>query len=383
MDRIEKYSKYLFFILFTVLTATSIHRTISNDMDFLAFHRTALMFLNGNFDFYNILRDKVFTFKYGPIFPLLIFPLGYLSLGVAKIVWAFINAASLAVAWAYSERLIRLSRPEINITYPARLLTLIMVLDIVSRNAMQGNINVILFTLMIISVVWSLEAKNKRSALLAAITASIKITPGILLIFFWVSKNKKTFWYSAIFCTVFFILMPLVIFGFENSYNMYMSWLHVLQDIDHFPFYKHTNQSPTAVMFHITGTNRFSLPATLAFASACILYINHFYLKNDRFGIFTGCMLAYLSISPIIWIEYNIVMLPVLLIISSMLFQKMLSRTSITLFAIRFIIVHLLVTAIVGEKLGIATAMLGQHLIGAWICGVIILLSSNLRTESL
>ena len=161
------------------------------------------MFLKGNFDFYNIVRDKVLTFKYGPIFPLIVFPLGYLSLGVAKVIWATLNAACLIIAWAYSEKLINLSRPEIKITDPARLLTLIMVLDIVSRNAMQGNINVMLFTLMIISVVWSLEAKSKRSAFLAAIAASIKITPGILLIFFWVSKKRKAFWYSAAFCTAF------------------------------------------------------------------------------------------------------------------------------------------------------------------------------------
>jgi hypothetical protein len=339
------------------------------------------MFLDGNFDFYNIVRDKVLTFKYGPIFPLLVFHLGYLSLGVAKIAWAVLNAACLIIAWAYSEKLIRLSRPEIKITYPARLLTLIMILDIVSRNAMQGNINVMLFTLMIISVVWSLEAKSKRSAFLAAIAASIKITPGILLIFFWVSKNRKAFWYSTAFCVAFFILIPLGIFGMDNSYNMYLNWLHVLRDVDHFPFYKHTNQSPTAVLFHITGSNKFALPAILAFASICILYINHFRLKKDTFGIFTGCMLAYLSVSPIVWIEYHIVMLPVLLAISAMLFQKMLGMTSMILFVIRFILVHIFVTALVGEKLGIATAMLGQHLLGAWLCGLIILLTSKMRTE--
>ena len=92
-------------------------------------------------------------------------------------------------------------------------------------------------------------------------------------------------------------------------------------------------------------------------------------------------MLAYLSVSPIVWIEYHIVMLPVLLAISAMLFQKMLGMTSMVLFVMRFILVHIFVTALVGEKLGIATAMFGQHLIGAWICGLIILLASKTRTE--
>ncbi len=374
MDRIDKYSRYLFFILFAVLTVSSIHRTIMNDMDFLAFHRTVLLFLNGDFDFYNIIRDKVFTFKYGPIFPLIIFPFGFLSLATAKVVWACINAASLIVAWTYSEKLIRLSRPDLNITYPARLLTLIMVLDIVSRNAMQGNINVMLFAVMIISIVWSIEGKNKRAALLAAITASIKITPGILLIFFLVSKNKKTFWYSAAFCIVLFILLPLSVFGLESSYNMYLNWISVLRDVGHFPFYKHTNQSPVAVMFHLTGNNSFGLVSTIIFGLACTWYIRHFYIKKDIFGIFTGCMLTYISLSPIVWIEYHIVMLPVLLLISSMLLQKMLSRSCLMLFVLRFLMVHVFVTAVVGEKLGIATAMFGQHLIGSWLAGIILLL---------
>ena len=87
--------------------------------------------------------------------------------------------------------------------------------------------------------------------------------------------------------------------------------------------------------------------------------------------MFTGSMLAYLSLSPIVWIEYHVVMLPILLATACMFLQKQLNRTASTLFVLRFILVHIFVTAIVGEKLGITTAMLGQHLIGSWLLGAV------------
>ena len=383
MDIANKYAKYIFLLLFGSLAISSVHRTISNELDFSAFYRTAQLFINGNFDFYNIARDKVFTFKYGPIFPIITAPLALLSINTAQLLWAVLNVLALIVAWIYSEKFIKLVLPDLKITSLARLLSLLMVLDLVARNAMQGNINIMLFALMIMSAVFSIENKNIRAALLASIIAATKITPGVIILFFILTKNKKAFIYSCVFCVLFFILIPLSVFGAQETYNMYINWLTVLRDTNHFPFYKHTNQSPIAVIYHLTGNSKLGLPALLAFAVACTCYISHYFKKQNVLGLFIGCMLAYLSLSPIVWIEYHIVMLPLLIILSSMLLQGQLNRTGITLFIIRFIIVHIMVTAIVGERLGILTAMLGQHLVGAWLLGLIYFLSWNPKDKKL
>ena len=242
-----------------------------------------------------------------------------------------------------------------------------MLLQPVTNNAIQGNINSILLAMSMAAIYLVLTKRSLQAGFWAAFAISIKLTPAILLIYFTGLKKYKTLAYSIAFSLVFLIGIPLLTMPMSDLMNLYQSWLVVLSDSKHFPLFKYTNQSPLAVFSHWFGNNTTShiisqIPSLMAIG-ACTYFI----FKKRTLSLLIGIFAVYLLTSPVVWLEYYLFLLFPFLFLNHLIISNETTKLSKILYWLRIVFTLLLVRAIVGKEAANLFAFWGQHLISLFL----------------
>ncbi|MEI6080368.1 MAG: glycosyltransferase 87 family protein, partial [bacterium] len=135
--------EYLFYILFIALIIAAIAKTMKVGTDYKVFYFAGKRILSGDLDLYNIPRDGILTYKYSPLFSVLFVPLSLLGYKTSLLCWCVINSLFFILGWISCEKII--VNNGISIKYSHRLLTLLFLLDVMTLNAQQANINAVVF----------------------------------------------------------------------------------------------------------------------------------------------------------------------------------------------------------------------------------------------
>jgi Glycosyltransferase family 87 len=373
MDKVFS-KKIIFFAFFILVSGSCYLRTLTKDLDFKVFHGAAQRILKGDLKLYDFHRDKIFTYKYSPSFALMVAPMGYLTESTAKKLWSSLSVLAFALAWMAFLAYLKNFYPSLPQSYGVQLLTLFMVLQPVTNNAIQGNINAYLLCLMGGSLYFMSLGRSFLSALLAAIGVSIKLTPGVIFfIFLSKRKYKEMLWFTLL-VVLMMVIIPLFYFGRKETMDLYLGWSSVLRDTNHFPFFKYTNQSALVVFSRFLPLD---IAGKLHLGINLVLFgfIFNFIWKKEEQKTMLLSFIFILSFSPIAWLEYYIYLLPCYLVLNTLLLQGKFSRAIVLIWLLRLIGVHILLKFVVGRDLSNNFAYYGQHFWGLLILTFIIFLS--------
>lgn len=366
--------KVLFYISFVVISYSCFHRTVTADLDFKVFHQASVRVKNGDYDLYNFKRDKIFSYKYSPAFPLMTYSLSNLSEKQARVVWATLNAIALCLAWyTFTHIFLFLSERKV-IDYSNHLLTLWLLAHPLTNNATQGNINLILLAAMGLALFFSYTNERIFAGIIAAIAFSIKLTPGVLFIYFFAYKKWRELMTAAVVSLILLIALPAMVYGVSETVEMYRAWKTILADTSHFPFYKYTNQSPLVVMTHWQGLNEVNSLSKIFhyMVNGFVAFSLWFFYKRKHELLFLAMtFVLLLTAAPVVWMEYHIALLLPFLILHDWLVNKELSRASIFVWIFKLVAVHLAVKFIVGREVSDLLAYYGRSFWGLLMTVVI------------
>ncbi|MCX6112221.1 MAG: glycosyltransferase family 87 protein [Proteobacteria bacterium] len=358
--------EYLFYILFIALIAVSIIKTMKVGTDYRVFYFAGKRILEGNFDLYNISRDGILTYKYSPLFAVLFVPLSLLGYKASLFFWCLINSTLFIIGWISCEKI--LEKSDIKIKFSHRFLTLLFLLDVVSLNAQQANINAVVFGMVMSGVYLGLYADRERikylGLFLIALISSIKLTPMALVVFYFaIREYKKCFILIAMFAAL--MILPFIYFGFSQYTELLKRWILILSDTAHFPFYKYTNQSPIAQFSRwFSGNTMVVKLISACINTAILLLILYSSRVKNIITTLSLVIILMLTAAPVSWKEYQIILCLPLLFLNIKLINMELRGWALYFYAARILVVNILVQAIIGERLGLLANYHGNFLIG-------------------
>lgn len=385
IERSENIFEYLFYLLFYALIIVCIIRTMKVGTDYRVFYFAGKRIISGDYDLYNIIRDGILTYKYSPFFAVLFVPLSTISYKLSLFFWAIINSAFFILGWLSCENFLK--KNNINISNTHRLLTLLFMIEVVTLNAQQANINAVVFGMVMFGLYTTLYAKKTLiqniGLFLIALISSIKLTPMALVLFFLVIKEyRKCFLLIMMFTAL--MIIPVFFFGLSKYPDLIKRWILVLSDTGHFPFYKYTNQSTIAQLSRWFGGNtltvKFISSCINTFVLLCVLYSSRF--KNVILSV-SLTIIFMLCVSPVSWKEYQIILCLPLMFMNIKLINRELKGFPFYLYLARILIVNILVQAIIGEKLGLMANYHGNYLWGILLLctSMILYFNDSLNTE--
>ena len=359
-----------------VLVLVSIKHTAKHDLDFQVFYRTGQQFLAGNYDFYNLERDLNWTYRYGPLFPIFMAPFAWLGRWEAQFVFGIINALAFPLSWFLMERVLASRIGEIVRSPGVRILTLFLVLDYVNRNANQGNVNVLMFLAMMAAVDLSDRGKFVWAGVATGLGAMIKVYPGAAALYFLCARRWSEFVLSIFFTLLFTFGLPAIIYGPSTLVYQVEQWALILQDRSYYPFFKYINQAPVAVMWRSADSEMLGKSFHMLFnfiAALSLGYLVALSIKTkesiERYrhldlSILLLSLCMPLFVLTCVFIEYHVIATPVIMVANALLLHKMLDRKWLTVYWLRFALVHLAVLAILGRELTVLIGSYGNHLFG-------------------
>lgn len=358
------------------LVFVSIKHTAKHDLDFQVFYRTGQQFLSGNYDFYNLERDLNWTYRYGPLFPLFMAPFALLGRWEAQFVFGIINALAFPLAWFLMERVLAARIGDIVRSPGVRILTLLMILDYVNRNANQGNVNVLMFLAMVAAVDLSDRGRFVWAGVVTGLGAMVKVYPGAAALYFLCARRWSEFVLSVVFTLLFTFGIPAIIYGPSTLVHQVEQWALILQDRSYYPFFKYINQSPVAVMWRTSDSEavgksfhmifNFLAALSLGFLVALSIKVKE---TTERYrhldlSLMLVSLCMPLFVLTCVFTEYHIIAAPVVMVANALLLHRMLDRKWQAVYWIRFALVHLAVLAIVGRALTESIGSYGNHLFG-------------------
>lgn len=370
----RKCKPHLFLIFLVIFAVICVLRTGKHDLDYKVYHRTAELAAQGDASFYDFARDKNWAYRYGPSFPILILPLAELSEPTARWIWGVINVLTLLVGWWLTEAVVRKRFGQESITTGVRWLTLLMVLDWVSRNAMQGNVNQVVY-LCAIAGIWLNDRGRWLSAGTAvAIGATTKIFPGVIIGYFLLTRSYRAFWASVVACVLLLAVVPAAVLPFSSVPGLLQGWVSVLKSTGHYDFLMLANQAPYAVFHRFSGSAQLAWWASLAFALAAIgafFWIGRRKSNEPLLALYAFCVPMFVLSN--VFIEYALFMLPALMVCNHWFLAGRLDAAGKGLWWARIAIVALPVQAIIGREGALGAESLGFPMWGAAVLSILLL----------
>lgn len=309
-------------------------------------------------DFYNFSKDLLYKriniydayaferttiAKYPPFFGVLFAPLVPIPFLIGATIWfltgvTLLYLASRAISgmgWALFKG--KGTAPPM----AWRVVPLIMTTVVIMSNLATSQINIFIFSLIVIALDHFIKRRDHWAGLLIGIAAAIKLTPGLFVLYFAYKGCWKTVLWAAIGGLICWAIVLPIIMGPEYYMEVMSSWLGMLQSyaaegtsVDGLAGYKHTNQSLEAAFYrYLTHT-----PANGGFDNFYVNLVNITHETADMLvkiiklmllGIlaflcrtpiasrsdfrlmfeFSLIIIATLYISPISWINHYIVMI--------------------------------------------------------------------------
>ena len=358
---------FFFFVLGTLSLLLGL-RTQHHDLDFRALYVVGCQWLQGHPHFYPDLHKPLplFSYKYSPFFPILMAGFGCVSEPHARLMWGVCNAVALLMLWWSAEAF--LAQCGMRIKSSARWVSLLLLLDPLATNAIQGNINLLLTSGMMLSLLLVAygqpRPKQVAGALLLALVSAVKLTPLASTIPLLAQRRWTLLAFTGFFFFFFLVVCPLFFYGLESTLTLYHDWIFVLKDHTHFPFLKYTNQSVSAVGQRL-GLSRWGI-ATLwlgihiGLVWACVRAVR----AKDGASLASLSFLFVLTVPEIVWKEYSVALLCPYLVIHQRLFSGLLPASAWWYWGSRIVGVHLCVPALLGRELAHAFNAAGNQLWG-------------------
>ncbi|MBL0109316.1 MAG: DUF2029 domain-containing protein [Ignavibacteria bacterium] len=136
------------------------------------------------------------------------------------------------------------------------LIFLIIYLNIIQNNLLNGQINIFLLFLCCLFYVNYKKSNTFLTSLFLAIAISVKLVPVFLLLYLLIRKEYKLIMY-VVFLTFVFILLPAVIIG-ENIFTYYSFYFQKFLSANLSPALNEEYQS--GMFFSLTGLIKFINP---------------------------------------------------------------------------------------------------------------------------
>lgn len=187
----------------------------------------------------NIYTGNPFNFYlYSPLFALLLSPLSWLDMSVARVIWMLINVA-LAVRLWY---LIRTMLPATG-WHTSKLWSVpvvILSLGFLNHNFVLGQVTILILWLTVEGIVRIMSGRQLTGALCIALGINFKIIPLLALVYLGVKGNFKAILFVLLLIGG-SVILPGLFTGFAYNFEMHKAWLdtidpagerYVFEDID-------------------------------------------------------------------------------------------------------------------------------------------------------
>ncbi|MBI4853073.1 MAG: DUF2029 domain-containing protein [Acidobacteria bacterium] len=367
----------IFLILATLLSTSAISKAGLSDTqygnDFTVFYAAAKNFYYQN-DPYNHKIAAKTPYLYLPLFALLIMPLGLMSLANAATIWYWLNILFTILLLVCCTRLVSKERSK---QVPIIIILFILSSRLILDNLFWGQVNILVALLI---AIWFLAKENSYKwlgELALAIAISIKITP-ILLTFYLILKRRWQDLINLSICFSLITFISLIPLG-SNSFVLLKGWFQrTILNKEGFNWAYAGNQSLRGTLerlFTTTSTesiyyptvNIITLPSKtsqLIFIFTAFSLVFYFSYKTIRqikgvnqvnklldWQVGALCALM-LLLSNLSWKAHFIFLtLPLAIIIKIALFGKRLSKISLAVLIVFFLLISLTTQPIIGVKL--------------------------------
>ncbi|GMR25060.1 MAG: hypothetical protein BMS9Abin39_0336 [Ignavibacteria bacterium] len=345
---IQRISISISILIGLILFTQMLVRTLRGDSnDFTSYLLSADALLKGNNPY-----ETGIPFHYiYPLFPaFLLIPFSLTPLWFANIVWFLLNVIFLI----YTYLLIAKCCADKNLSYSYKLglplvLLLIILLNVVQNNFLNGQVNIIVLLLSLIFFHYWKKGETIIAALFLAAAISIKLVPLIFLILIIQRRNYYLLIHTVIFSVIFTIVIPYLFLG-NDLFGIYDNYIKTL-------LLKGTSlEVPVDSMFFtLSGFISYVIPTLksviwLKLISALLVVIallifslkmkNIFYLKNS-IVVISLYFLGILLVSPMSETHHLIFILPALTTVTFSIFNfksyNKLNRINIIIFFLFYI----------------------------------------------
>ena len=252
--RKEQFRAVAWFIVVLYLLGFSISAAMRNQSDFNIYREAGFSALHRK-DIY--VSESGSAFRYAPLYATIFMPLAMLPLRTARLFWFLISmATALPALLLGSARL--LFGKDYKLSGELILIPLFLCTRFILPNFDHGQINLIVFALLVWGLALALETKALRSGTLLAASSLIKPLSLVPILYLVVQRRLKIF-LSIIAVMVALLVLPVIILG-ENytaqQTNKYVMSVAGRLSPDWEDLHSNYNQSAAAIATRILAGNR-------------------------------------------------------------------------------------------------------------------------------
>ena len=206
-----------------LILVLGIKATFTKRCDFNTSYRFGKLVVEGSDIYGNTARDGLSAHQlYPPFYAVLMVPFTFLERTRAKFAWFVLDMVCLVLAVRLSARLI-LGKDHSSPPKYFYLLPVVMTARFFINNLVHGQVNIMLFFMVIASLCLYSEGKDVLSGILLGLAASVKLTPLLFIVYSLYKGRFKVFIGSVIALAVFFVL-PGFVFSFPRYFIYVGEW---------------------------------------------------------------------------------------------------------------------------------------------------------------
>lgn len=199
---------------------------IRNLIDFPVYYRAGQSLLAGRTDLYaaDFAVGRVMDYRYLPLFIVIFIPLWVLPYPAAAYIWYLLSVSQIVLSVVILRRIANRDRIAVSV----KIISILALVQYFVMVLHYGNAHLLAVSLLFGSLYFFLRGDDLKSALLMALSITIKLTPVLVLPYFALKKR----WRLLVFTSVFFItlnLIPSIYFGPVRNMELFSEWVsHVI-----------------------------------------------------------------------------------------------------------------------------------------------------------
>ena len=170
-------------------------------------------------------------YLYSPLFAFLLIPLASIPWKVSLFIWYVLNTYWLIAFLRLSSKYLRVNQLNKNWHYLFYLLSFVSLLRFIDYNYHLGQMSILLLYGSFYSVHLLLNKKLVTGALLLGLITTIKIIPGLVMVYLLIKGKYKALVYSGL-ASVLFLLLPSLFVGFQDNLALHLHWWEAINPSD-------------------------------------------------------------------------------------------------------------------------------------------------------
>jgi hypothetical protein len=196
---------------------------IRNLIDFPVYYSAGQSLISGRTDLYasDFALGRVMDYRYPPLFLVIFILLWLLPYKVAAYIWYLLAVVQITLCVLILRRITAKSKIPLSV----KIISVFAVAQYFVMILHYSNAHLLIIFLLFGSLYFFLQGDDLKSAILIALSITIKLTPVLLLPYF-VLKKK---WRLLVLTSIFFLvlnLIPSMYFGFSKNTDLFKEWLN-------------------------------------------------------------------------------------------------------------------------------------------------------------